>query len=54
MNEGLIDLGIVLISSIAIVAIVWILNKNLCKEPLEDDDCGSQADDNYTKEIKDF
>ena len=53
-NEGLIDIAIVLISSIAIVTVIWILDKGLHREPPDDDDCGSQSDDNYTTNIKDW
>ena len=45
----------VIISIILIVLIGsnWILKK-IYREPPKDDNCGSQADDNYIKEIKDF
>ena len=54
MSEGWIDLGIIIGSTAVLISVIYFLDKGLHKEPLDDEDYGSQADDDYTKEIRDW
>ena len=53
-NEGLIDIAIIIGSAVVLISAIYLLDKGLHREPPDDDDCGSQADDDYTREIKDW
>ena len=54
MSEGFIDVAIIIGSTVVLILVIYFLDKGLHREPPNDYDCGSQADDNYTREIKDW
>ena len=53
-NELFIDIAIIAGSTVVLISVIYLMDKGLHREPPKDDNCGSQADDNYTREIKDF